>query len=121
MNLFINNSMFKCKVCVTPNSIQDGMKNKTFNMNFNGMFFIMPTDDDQSFWMKGCVQSLDIIFISDESIIKIYSDCPPCREQDDSKCPRYDGVGDMILEINGGDCIKYDITKVFLDLFNNLI
>ena len=41
MNIFINDNMFKCKVCVTPNSITDGMKNKTFNMNFNGMFFIM--------------------------------------------------------------------------------
>jgi len=110
MEVIINNNLFNVKSAITDKDIQDGMKGKKFDNEFNGMLFVM-NEGTHSFWMKDCTTSLDIIFISDESIIKIYSDCPPCREQDDMNCPRYDGVGDMILEINGGDCIKYDITE----------
>lgn len=110
MEVIINNNLFNVKSAITDKDIQDGMKGKKFDDEFNGMLFVM-SEGTHSFWMKDCITPLDIIFISDESIIKIYSDCPPCREQDNSKCPRYDGVGDMILEINGGDCIKYDITE----------
>ena len=110
MKVNIGNNEFNVKVCETQKQQKEGMQHKTFDGSFDGMLFPMK-GNYQSFWMKDCITPLDIIFISDESIIKIYSDCPPCREQDDSKCPRYDGVGDMILEINGGDCIKYDITE----------
>ena len=110
MEVIINNNLFNVKLAITDKDIQDGMMGKKFNDEFDGMLFLMD-EGQHSFWMKNCITSLDILFISDGSVIKIYSDCPPCREQDDSKCPRYDGVGDMILEINGGDCIKYDITE----------
>jgi uncharacterized membrane protein (UPF0127 family) len=110
MEIIINNNLFNVKSAITDKDIQEGMQGKKFDDNFNGMLFIM-VEGVHSFWMKDCLISLDIIFISDGKIQKIYSDCPPCREQDDSNCPRYEGVGDMILEISGGDCIKYDITE----------
>ena len=97
--------MFKCKVCVTPNSIQDGMKNKTFNMNFNGMLFIM-SEGQHCFWMKNCITNLDIIFIEDDVITKIHHNCTPCKTKD---CENYCGEGDMILEVQGGTCKKLGI------------
>ena len=41
-------------------------------------------------------------------VSKIHKDCPPC---DKEKCQTYQGEGDLILEINGGDCDKYDIKE----------
>jgi uncharacterized membrane protein (UPF0127 family) len=110
MEVIINNNLFNVKSAITDKDIQDGMKNKHFDNTFNGMLFIM-NEGIHSFWMKDCLEYLDIIFISDGKIQKIYSDCPPCWMEDESKCTRYEGTGDMILEIKGGDCVKYDIVE----------
>jgi hypothetical protein len=105
MELVINNNLFNVKFVMNRRDIERGMMNKKFNKDFNGMLFLMP-DKEHSFWMKNCIISLDIIFIKDNKITKIHKNCKPCR---DEKCKRYPGKGDMVLEINGGDCDKYDI------------
>lgn len=109
MNIFIKDNTFKCKVCVTPQSIQDGMKNKTFNFNFNGMFFIMPNRNQQSFWTYECITMLDIIFIDNDIITEIHSMRNPC--DDENECVHYEGFGDKVLEVAGGTCQKLDIKK----------
>ena len=62
---------------------------------------------------KGCVydssnndNQYDIKMVKNNKITKIHKNCKPCRTDD---CERYTGKGDMVLEINGGDCDKYDI------------
>lgn len=107
MNIFINDSQFKCKVCVTPTSIQEGMKRKTFNMNFNGMFFIMPNRSEQSFWMYECITELDILFIDGDTITGIHNNCLPCEEE--SACEQYNGFGDHVLEVAGDTCRQLKI------------
>jgi uncharacterized membrane protein (UPF0127 family) len=90
------------------------MMGKRFDKTFNGLVFLMG-GDEQCFWMKNCIIPLDIIFIRNNKIIKIHKDCPPCKSED---CDRYEGEGDMVLEINGGDCDKYDIVegdKILID------
>jgi uncharacterized membrane protein (UPF0127 family) len=109
MNIFINDNVFKCKVCVTPQSIIEGMQNKTFNMNFNGMFFMMPNKMDQSFWMYECIVPLDIIFIESDTITKIHHNCQPC--DDELNCDNYTGFGDRILEVDGGTCHQLNIKE----------
>ncbi len=63
MNVFVNDNMFKVKVCVTPDTIQKGMMGQRFNSDFNGMLFMMGNNEEQSFWMKNCIIPLDIVFI----------------------------------------------------------
>ena len=108
MQVEINGKVFPLELMRSPEDISNGMMGRD---NLEGCMGFKLKRGFHSFWMKDCLISLDIIFISDGKIQKIYSDCPPCREQDDTKCSHYEGVGDMILEINGGDCIKYDITE----------
>ena len=48
MVISINNSKFNCKVVSSPSKIREGMMGKTFS-GFDGMFFIMPEDGEQSF------------------------------------------------------------------------
>lgn len=107
MNLFINKNMFKCKVCVTPQSIQEGMKNKNFNLSFNAMFFMMPNRGRQNFWMYECIVPLDIIMIDNNVITKIHHDCTPCGIED--ACEEYEGFGDQVMEVAGGTCEKLGI------------
>lgn len=110
MELIINNNLFNVKLVITDKDIKEGMKKKKFDNTFNGMLFIM-NEGYHSFWMSDCIIPLDIIYISNNKIKKIYRNCPPCRDKYNSNCPHYEGFGDLILEINGGDCIKYDITE----------
>jgi len=108
MELIINDNLLKVIPVITRQDIENGMMYKKFNDDFNGMLFVFNEISSHSFWMKNCITSLDIIFIKDLKINKIHSNCPPCREDN---CPRYSGVADLILEINGGDCEKYDIKE----------
>ena len=105
MVISINDNKFNCKVVASPSQIREGMMGKTFD-NFNGMFFIMPTDKIQSFWMKDCIISLDIIFISKNIITSIAKDCPPCHTDD---CDTYQGKGGFVLEVQGGTCENRNI------------
>ena len=58
--------------------------------------------------MKNCVVNLDIIYIDENRITKIYHNCKPCYSED---CDHYEGFGDMILELPGGYCRKYNIKE----------
>ena len=107
MDIIINNNLFNVKCVMTSKDTQQGMMGKKFDDTFDGMLFIM-NDSDHSFWMKDCIIPLDIIYISNNTIVKIHHNCEPCTS---NPCKRYPGNGDMILEVMGGTCEEYDITK----------
>jgi uncharacterized protein len=71
------------------------------------MLFFMK-NGPHSFWMKNCIVHLDIIYIHDHKIIKIHHNCKPCFEND---CDHYEGSGDLVLELPGGTCKKYNIKE----------
>jgi uncharacterized membrane protein (UPF0127 family) len=107
MKVIINNIIFNVKACFTPQQQMEGMQGKRFDDTFNGMLFFMNTPY-QSFWMKGCVIPLDIIIIDDNVITTIHRDCQPCRT---SYCKSYQGVGNLVLELEGGSCENLGITE----------
>ena len=100
MKVKIGDNTFTVKVMDDYRKRAEGMMNKTFNEYFNGMLFLM-TDHTNCFWMKNCIIPLDIIFIDNDTITEIHSNCPPCKTKD---CENYCGEGDMILELQGGTC-----------------
>ncbi len=110
IKLIINNSLFNVKCPMTDKDISDGMMGKKFDDDFNGMLFLMKKSN-HSFWMVDCIVHLDIIFIDNNVITKIHKNCKPCLDSTGSECERYRGYGDMVLEINGGDCDKYNIRE----------
>lgn len=107
MDLVINDNMFNVKCVMTPKDIQKGMMGKDFDDSFDGMLFLMD-DKNHSFWMKNCITNLDIIFIKNGIISKIHHNCKPCKTKN---CNYYKGSGDMVLELSGNTCKKYDITE----------
>lgn len=110
MIININDNQFKVKLAKTEKQIRDGMMFSEFNNKFNGMLFFMG-NGEHCFWMKNCKIKLDIIFIKNGKISKIYHDCPPCNFKDDDKCKRYCGIGNFVLELPGGTCELMNIKK----------
>lgn len=96
----INNNFFDCKLVSEKREIQKGMMNKNFK-SFEGMLFMMPKKEIQSFWMKNCIIPLDIVFINHNIVSNICNNCPPCKEE---PCESYNGYGDFVLELAGGTC-----------------
>lgn len=105
MKVKINENIFEVKTLIDKKSQSIGMMGKKFDDTFDGLLFLM-NGDKQCFWMKNCIQNLDIIMIKNNVIVNIHSDCPPCEEE---PCPSYCGNGNIVLEINGGDCEKLGI------------
>jgi len=107
MKVKINKNLFNVKTVLTSKDTQNGMMNRKFDNSYDGMLFFMK-NEPHSFWMKNCVIHLDILFIDNNTITKIHHNCKPCKSED---CDHYEGNGDMILELHGGDCKKYGIKE----------
>jgi len=105
MKVKINNNTFEVKPLTDKKSQSIGMMGKKFDKEFDGLLFLMG-GNKQCFWMKNCIQNLDIIMIKNNTITKIHQDCKPCDTDD---CPSYCGTGNIVLEIDGGSCDKLGI------------
>lgn len=107
MFVTINDNVFRVKPAITPEAISEGMKNKTFDSKNEGMFFLLD-EHEHCFWMKDCIIPIDMLFIKDGVIVKIFAECPPCRE---SQCETYCSVCDRVLEIGGGVTKEFGIKE----------
>jgi uncharacterized protein len=107
MKVKINNNLFNVKSVLTSRDTQNGMMNRKFEDSYDGMLFLMKKEP-HSFWMKNCVVHLDIVYIDDDKITKIHHNCKPCFNDE---CDHYEGYGDMILELPGGECKKYGVKE----------
>ena len=101
----INDNVFNAKVLTDKRSQSIGMMGKKFDKSFDALLFLMG-GDKQCFWMKKCIQNLDIIMIKNNVVVNIHHNCPPCMDDD---CPSYCGNGNIVLEIEGGLCDKLGI------------
>ena len=103
MNVILDNKVVPLEMMSTPNAISTGMMGRE-NL-VGGMLFVFSEVTERSFWMKDCLMSLDIIFIIDNKVTKIYLDCPPCLED---KCDSYYGVGNRVLEFPSGKYLIHE-------------
>ena len=103
MNVILNRKVLPLEIMSSPNAISTGMMGRK-SLN-GGMLFLFSDVAERSFWMKDCLISLDIIFIIENKVTKIYANCPPCLGD---KCDSYYGVGDRVLEFTSE---KYSIRE----------
>jgi len=100
MKLSINKNNFDVKIVKNPEELRKGMMGKKFDSSFNGMLFVKEPGK-HCFWMKNCIINLDIIFIDNGKIQKIFHNCPP----DNTPNPKtYCDFGKYVLELEGGTC-----------------
>jgi uncharacterized membrane protein (UPF0127 family) len=109
VNAHIHQYVFKTKVLFKPQDILSGMMGKQFTKSFDALLFVMD-DSSSSFWMKNCIVPLDVLFIKNNKITKIHHNCPPCKSTNEP-CKRYNGTGNLVMEMPGGTCKRLDIKK----------
>lgn len=107
MRIKINNNIFKTKLAVSEKERINGMSGKRFTDEYDSMLFFQD-DDTHCFWMNKCLIHLDIIFIKNNKIHKIFHNCKPCKGDD---CEHYCSQGELVLEVEGGRCKELNISK----------
>ena len=106
MELSIGKNILPIEVMDTPNQKSLGMMGR--KKLKGGMLFPFSEVQEQSFWMKNCLITLDILMLLNNKVTQIHSNCPPCNT---NPCKNYKGVGNKVLELNGGECKKLGIQK----------
>jgi uncharacterized membrane protein (UPF0127 family) len=86
-----------------------GLSKREHLLGNEGMLFNFNESGHRSFHMKECLIPLDIIFIKNNKIEKIYHDCNPCQL---NECEKFEHESsDTVIELMGGTCKKNNITE----------
>lgn len=89
-----------------PDEIQYGMMYRRSIPPKSGMLFLMPTEAQQSFYMKNTYVPLDIIYINDSlKVVSIQKNAEPLQE----KSLPSKGPASKVLEVKGGFSDQYGI------------
>ncbi len=119
------NNTVKLEVAQTEQEIERGLMYRTSLPEDQGMVFIFNPPRPVNFWMAHCFISLDMLFVKNGKIIKIFENVPPCRAQNEHDCPTYPaGAGLEVSEVvelaagyskrhnvKVGDPVSFDMPK----------
>jgi uncharacterized membrane protein (UPF0127 family) len=118
MKLMIKNRTFPVEMMTQPTDIQTGMSGRD---QLDGCMGFKLKKGYHTFWMKNCLIPLDIVFVLNNRISKIFGSCQPCSGDD---CERYTGPADHVFEFPSGTCSDFkegDTTNLYLGTkFNSI-
>lgn len=94
------NNVVKLEVAASDAEIERGLMYRTSLPEDQGMVFLFHPPRPVNFWMAHCFISLDMLFVKDGKVIKIFENVPPCRAQNPMDCPTYPaGKGIEVSEV----------------------
>ncbi len=87
---------------------QQGLMYRTQMEESQGMLFIFPETEMQSFWMKNTLIPLDILFVNEKmEIVTIQKYAQPKSEQS----LRSTQPAKYVIEVNAGFCDRYQVSE----------
>jgi uncharacterized membrane protein (UPF0127 family) len=96
------------EVAATDYERQLGLMNREGMGDKQGMLFIFPVEEYQSFWMRNCLFSQDMIFVNaDKKIVTIHKNTKVLSDQSyPSSVP-----AQYVVEVNAGFTDRYNIKE----------
>ena len=110
-----DHNIVKLEVAQTPAEIERGLMYRTSLPEDQGMVFLFNPPGPQRFWMAHCFISLDMLFIKDGKIVRIFESVPPCRAQNLAECPTYPPkeelatVASEVVEVSAGYAKRHGV------------
>lgn len=101
MELRISGQIYPVEMMKTPEEIEKGMSGREA---LDGCMGFKMKRGFHTFWMKDCIIPLDIVFVMNGKINKIFRDCQPCSGED---CNRYTAAADHVFEFPSGTCENF--------------
>ncbi|MEK7536553.1 MAG: DUF192 domain-containing protein [Patescibacteria group bacterium] len=107
----IESTEIQIEVAKTNDERAKGLSNRTKLDEKAGMIFVFEKKSKPVFWMKDTKIPLDIIWISNNKIVRIDKNVEPEPNVIDSKLTKYPAPSeiDYVLEVNGGFSDKFGI------------
>lgn len=94
------------ELALTEAEQQQGLMNRSFMSNDQGMLFVFDKDESRGFWMKNTIIPLDIMYVNSKmEIIHIAENTTPFSEQ---SIPSQ-GPAKYVIEVNAGFSAQYSI------------
>ena len=87
-----------------------GLAGKTVLKENEGMLFLYDKPDYHTFWMKGMLIPIDILWIKDGYVVDIAENVPPPNDEDDLPLYKPKEPASEVLEVSAGFARKYSIT-----------
>ena len=95
---------FQIELARNPQEWAKGLSGRSQLAESHGLFFVYPSSEPRSFWMKGMVFPIDIIYINeDEMVVKVERNVPPMEEHDDLRFYPSGLPIKYALEVNAGE------------------
>ncbi len=108
-----NAARIRVLVADTPSERAAGLSGYAGLPEDSGMLFVLAEPQQPSFWMKGMLFALDIIWIRDGTVVQIHAAVPPApKDTPDDQLPRYrpDEPITHVLELTAGSAARYGIS-----------
>ena len=103
MSVHINGTTFPAEYMTTPEQTRQGMMGRH---SLDGCMVFKMGKGVHSFWMKGCIIPLDIVFVNNNRISKIHRNCSPVH-MNVLTPPKYTGIGDHVIEFPAGTATNW--------------
>ena len=96
------------EVSMTNAERAQGLMHRSNMLDTQGMLFIFEREEEQSFWMKNTIISLDILYVNkDKEIVTIYEHTTPFSE---NPIPSFKPAL-YVVEVNAGFCDAFGIKE----------
>lgn len=108
----VGNTEINVEVARTNEERARGLSNRESLEEMSGMIFVFDKNSKPTFWMKNTKIALDIIWISNNKIVKIDENVQPELGKKDSELTKYSAPYeiDYVLEVNGGFSDKFKVS-----------
>lgn len=106
---YIHGNKILLERAISPKEREIGLMGREVLKDNTGMIFEFSPPQPVGFWMKNMKISLDMIFISNKKVVKIYNNVPICRKE---MCDIYfsETPIDYVIEVPEGYCNRNGIS-----------
>lgn len=106
-----NGQVVLLEEALTQKQKMQGLMGRKKLADNTGMVFIYDGAQELAFWMKGVLIPLDIIFLKDGEVTKIYKNAKVVKEGEPYKIYPSKGLANQVIEVNSGFCKEHGIKK----------
>lgn len=108
-------NVVKLEVASTREEIERGLMYRTSLAEDHGMVFLFHPPRPVNFWMYHTLIPLDMLFVKNDKVIKIFANAQPCHSENSQECETYPhGKGleaSEVIELQAGYAAKHNIKE----------
>jgi uncharacterized protein len=108
-------NVVKLEVASTREEIEKGLMYRTSLPEDQGMVFLFHPARAVNFWMYHTLIPLDMLFVKNDKVVKIFANAQPCHSENSQDCPTYPpGKGldaSEVIELQAGYAEKHNVKE----------